>query len=207
MKRIIGIAAAAIPRNAAITIDSIQTEMAGIFLWSTLACVALFAFGQADAAALTGKVVGVSDGDTITVFDANHQQLKIRLSGIDAPEKKQPFGQRSKQHLSDLVFSREVDVIWHKHDRYRRIVGQVIVAHQPCLTATCQKTTDAGLSQIDAGMAWWYRKYAHEQPTEKAAAYERAEALSVTRSECQNSEVSSSQPSGHPCLSLLRKEL
>lgn len=130
----------------------------------------LFAFDQSSAATLTGKVVGVSDGDTITVLDAHHQQFKIRLSGIDAPEKKQPFGQRAKQHLSNLVYGRTVDVIWHKHDRYRRIVGKVMVASPDCQQPSCQKTDDAGLRQIEAGMAWWYRKYAREESPGDAAA-------------------------------------
>ena len=59
---------------------------------------------------LTGRVVGVADGDTITVLDANHQQHKIRLQGIDAPEKAQPFGQRSKESLSAMVFNKDVRV-------------------------------------------------------------------------------------------------
>ncbi len=59
---------------------------------------------------ITGRVVGVADGDTVTVLATNHQQHKIRLAGIDAPEKTQPFGTRSKQDLSDLVFNKEVRV-------------------------------------------------------------------------------------------------
>ena len=98
-----------------------------------------------------------------------------------APEKKQPFGQRSKQHLSDLVYGRTVDVIWHKRDRYRRIVGQVMVAPPSCPAPACPKTTDAGLRQVEAGMAWWYRKYSREQAGEDAAAYERAEDLARSR--------------------------
>lgn len=67
----------------------------------------------ASAETLTGTVVGVADGDTITVLDANREQHKIRVAGIDAPEKAQPFGQRSKQSLSAMVFGKEVDVLWH----------------------------------------------------------------------------------------------
>ena len=158
--------------------------MARTSIWSILGCILLCAVGNAAAATLTGQVVGVSDGDTITVLDAHHQQFKIRLSGIDAPEKKQPFGQRSKQHLSDLVYGRTVDVIWRKHDRYQRIVGQVMVAHPSCLSAARPKTVDAGLRQVEAGMAWWYRKYAGEQAAEAAedaVAYERAEGLAQSR--------------------------
>ena len=65
---------------------------------------------SAFAETISGKVVGVSDGDTITVLDANREQHKIRVSGIDAPEKAQPFGQRSKESMSTLVFGKDVDV-------------------------------------------------------------------------------------------------
>lgn len=81
----------------------------------------------AHADVLLGHVVGVSDGDTISVLDASKQQHKIRLMGIDAPEKAQAFGQKSKQSLSDLVFNKRVEVTWFKRDRFGRIVGQVIV--------------------------------------------------------------------------------
>ena len=72
-------------------------------------------------------MVGVADGDTVTVLDADKVQHKIRLAGIDAPEKSQPFGNRSKQNLSDLVFGKYVRVDWDKRDRYGRIVGKVWV--------------------------------------------------------------------------------
>lgn len=74
------------------------------------------------AAIIDGRVVGVADGDTVTVLDANKVQHKIRLSGIDAPEKKQPFGERSKESLSDLVFGKDVSVETDKRDRYGREV-------------------------------------------------------------------------------------
>lgn len=66
---------------------------------------------------LVGYVVGVADGDTITVLDAERQQHKIRLMGIDAPEKAQAFGDRSKTNLSRLVFNKDVRVEWNKRDR------------------------------------------------------------------------------------------
>ena len=74
---------------------------------------------------LLGRVVGVADGDTLTILSAQRQQHRVRLSGIDAPEKRQAFGQVSKQHLSDLVYEKTVTVDFHKHDRYKRIVGKV----------------------------------------------------------------------------------
>ena len=113
---------------------------------------------------LTGKVVGVSDGDTVTFLETDHTRNKIRLSGIDAPEKKQPYGQASKEHLSKLCFGKEAIVDWHKHDKYGRVVGQVFCDGK-----------DVGLEQIRAGMAWWYQRYAKEQHPEDRSTYERAE--------------------------------
>ncbi|MCI0336116.1 MAG: thermonuclease family protein [Acidobacteria bacterium] len=74
---------------------------------------------------ITGKVVGISDGDTISVLDGNKQQHKIRLDGIDAPESSQPLDARAKQSLSDLIFGRTVTVRSSKVDRYGRIVEKV----------------------------------------------------------------------------------
>src|SRR3954453_17470924 len=65
----------------------------------------------AAAADLTGRVVGITDGDTLTVLDADHRQTKVRLAEIDAPESHQPYGTRSKQALSELVFGRDVRVV------------------------------------------------------------------------------------------------
>ena len=127
----------------------------------------------AHADTLTGRVVGVADGDTITVLDADRQQHKIRLQGIDAPEKAQPFGQRSKESLSRLVFGKDVRVDWKKRDTYKRIVGKVWV--QPASCPTCPMTLDAGHAQITVGMAWWYRKYAKEQSPQDRGAYEFSE--------------------------------
>ena len=73
---------------------------------------------------VTGKVVGVADGDTVTVLDASKQQHKIRLAGIDAPEKGQAFGFRSKENLSKLVYERDVFVEGSKKVRYVSSVTQ-----------------------------------------------------------------------------------
>jgi endonuclease YncB( thermonuclease family) len=132
-------------------------------------------FQPSYAEVMFGKVVGISDGDTITVLDAYQQQHKVRLSGIDAPEKAQPFGQRSKEILSGLVFGRDVTVEWRKKDRYGRPVGKVKVAEPACRESTCPKTVDACHAQVVAGMAWWYRKYAKEQETGDANRYEQSE--------------------------------
>ena len=90
-----------------------------------LACLLLALACAAHAETVTGRVVGVADGDTITVLDADKVQHKIRLAGIDAPEKKQAFGNRSKESLSDLVFDKTVNVEIEKRDRYGRQIGKV----------------------------------------------------------------------------------
>jgi endonuclease YncB( thermonuclease family) len=139
-----------------------------------VALIALAAW-SARAETIAGRVVGVADGDTITVLDADQTQHKIRVAGIDAPEKEQAFGQRSKASMSDLVFGKDVVVKSNKRDRYGRLVGKVLVAVPYCAVSTCPKTLDAGLAQITAGMAWWYRQYAREQSAEDASTYEVAE--------------------------------
>jgi hypothetical protein len=75
---------------------------------------------------LTGKVVKIADGDTITILVEN-RQVKIRLSEIDAPEHGQDFGQKNKEALADLVFEKEVRVVTHGEDRYGRTIGDVFV--------------------------------------------------------------------------------
>jgi len=74
----------------------------------------------------TGKVVGVSDGDTISVMRAG-RAVKVRLHGIDCPEKKQPYGTKAKRFTSDRAFRNEVTVYVKDKDRYGRIVGEVIL--------------------------------------------------------------------------------
>ncbi len=93
------------------------------FLKLWLASLFCGLFGLVQAEVLVGQVVGVSDGDTLTLLDANRTQHKIRLAGIDAPEKAQAFGQASKKSLSDLVYRKQVTVYWDKTDRYQRTLG------------------------------------------------------------------------------------
>lgn len=97
---------------------------------------------------LSGKVVGIQDGDTIDLLSEGNIQTRIRLKNIDAPEKAQPFGQASKQSLSELVFGKEVLVIWKEHDRYGRIVGLIRA-----------DGIEANREQVSRGMAWVYTKY------------------------------------------------
>jgi len=106
---------------------------------------------------ITGKVVGVTDGDTLTVLDASKKQHKIRLHGIDAPESAQPFGTKAKQRLSELVFSREVRVEVKDTDRYGRTVGVVL---SPSARVPGFASGNVNHILVWEGMAWWYRKYA-----------------------------------------------
>jgi endonuclease YncB( thermonuclease family) len=138
---------------------------------------ALLAFGiyTAQAAVLEGRVVAVADDDTLTVLDSAKQQhrIRIRINGIDAPEKGQAFGERSKQNLSGMTFQKDARFECHKTDRYKRKVCKVWV--QPADCPTCGKTLDVGHAQVIAGMAWWYRAYAKEQSAEDRGRCESAE--------------------------------
>src|SRR4249920_2183140 len=122
------------------------------YLLLGLHCIPAFA----DSWVIEGRVVALSDGDTITILDSAKVQHKVRIAGIDAPEKGQAFGNASKENLSRLVFNHDVEAQCHKRDRYGREVCAVFVGLR-----------DVGLEQVRAGMAWWYREYAHEQPTQE----------------------------------------
>jgi len=136
---------------------------------------AAFALASLSAYAdFTGKVVAVADGDTITVL-RDKEQVKIRLAGIDAPEKKQAFGNVAKLRMSDMVFGKEVRVDDRKKDRYRRTIGRVWVASAECQASDCPKTLDAGMALLTAGLAWHYKQYAKEQPEEESEQYSFAE--------------------------------
>ena len=123
-------------------------------------CLAL----QAHADTLLGKVINVADGDTITVLDDTHTQHKIRLTGIDAPEKRQAFGNVSKQSLAKQVAGQSVAVEWDKVDRYGRKVGKVLLAGLDC-----------NLVQIKRGLAWHYKQYQREQSPADRQSYAAAE--------------------------------
>lgn len=111
-----------------------------------------------------GTVVGVADGDTLTLLDGQRQQRRIRLDGIDAPERSQAFGQRSRQSLAALAHGRAAVAECPKTDRYGRAVCQVIV-----------DGVDVGLEQVRRGLAWHYVRYAHEQSPQARTEYSRAE--------------------------------
>ena len=97
----------------------------------------------------SGQVVGVVDGDTIDVLH-NGKAERVRLYGIDCPEKKQPYGKRAKWFASDLAFRKTVTVLVKDRDRYGRTIGEVILPNGKSLNREL----------VRAGYAWWYRNYA-----------------------------------------------
>ncbi len=104
------------------------------------------------AAVIVGLVVAMADGATLTVLNQDFQQVKVRLAEIDAPEKKQPFGSRSRQSLGELCHEKRAQVRVIDVDRYKRIVGRVSCAG-----------VDANAAQVRRGMAWVYDRYARDK--------------------------------------------
>jgi endonuclease YncB( thermonuclease family) len=111
-----------------------------------------------------GRVVRIADGDTLTLLDSSNTQHRIRLEGIDAPESHQAFGTQSKRSLSDMVFGKDVTVVYQKTDQYGRLVGKIVIDGM-----------DVNLAQVKAGMAWHYKEYEREQSVEDRDLYAKAE--------------------------------
>ena len=127
----------------------------------------------AKGSSLSGEVVSVADGDTITLLDADKKQYKLRLAYIDAPEKAMPFGQDAKTNLSNLVFKQKITAHIDDVDRYGRGVARISKAEQ-----------DINLAQVNAGMAWHYTVYAKKTQTKSdfsryAEAHRRAQSQRI----------------------------
>ena len=113
-----------------------------------LTCFVLLLSLYSSFADFTGSAVSVLDGDTLEVLHNNHAE-RIRLSGIDCPEKNQAFGKRGKQAASELVFGKEVTLQTYGKDKYKRTIGDVILPDGTNINHTLVKD----------GWCWWYRKY------------------------------------------------
>ncbi|MCL4139630.1 UNVERIFIED_CONTAM: hypothetical protein GTU68_043439 [Idotea baltica] len=113
---------------------------------------------------LEGTVVKVVDGDSITVLDDEKIQHRVRLAGIDAPERKQAYGKASTQFLADRVAGKMVCVGWYKRDKYQRLVGVVRINNQVM-----------NLALVEAGLAWHYKHYQSEQTESEREDYADAE--------------------------------
>ena len=118
-----------------------------VFIKNTIATLLLTLIPPTSALALIVKVVSIHDGDTITVLSGK-EQTKVRLYGIDAPEKKQDYGQRSKQFLASLVAGQVVEVEPKGKDRYKRTLGIIHFKGQ-----------DINAQMVSNGYAWAYVKY------------------------------------------------
>jgi Micrococcal nuclease (thermonuclease) homologs len=139
----------------------------GLWKASVFIVIAFWLLFQAHAsiaAVLAGRVVGVLDGDTLEVLTPDRQSYRVRVSGIDAPEKKQPYGRASKKLMSDLAFSKQITIHWSKRDRYGRIIGKV-----------SRSGVDLGLVMVERGMAWHYKQYQRDQEPVDRMKYSRAE--------------------------------
>lgn len=115
-----------------------------------------------------GKVVGVTDGDTITVYLGKDEPVKVRLEGIDAPESKQDLGSASKKHLSELVFGKDVMVQVTGKDKYKRTLGFVFVDGQ-----------NVNKTMISDGLAWHYKQYNSDSALDNAEKAARASRLGI----------------------------
>lgn len=130
-------------------------------------------------AVLSCLIVGVIDGDTLTArcdtpgVEQPYQQERVRLTGIDAPERGQAFSSRSRQAMSDLAYGKPARLDCGKRDRYQRLVCDVYVA--PKARPDGLPSVDVGLALVQQGLAWWYRAYSHEQTAAQRVRYERAE--------------------------------
>lgn len=116
------------------------------------------------ASQITGRVLAIADGDTLTVLDDGRVAHRLRIDAIDAPERTQPYGQRARRSLAGLAHGRPATADCPKTDRYGRAVCRVVI-----------DGVDVGLEQLKRGLAWHYLRYAHEQPAALRAEYARAE--------------------------------
>ena len=133
---------------------------------------------SSQAETLTGKVVSIADGDTLTILSGDVRH-RVRVAGIDAPEKGQDYAHRSWQSLMQMAYGKTATLECQKTHRYQGKVCKVMVQPQSC--TRCGHTLDVGLAQIIAGAAWWYRQYAHEQSAEDRGRHESEELESRQR--------------------------
>lgn len=102
---------------------------------------------------INGRSVNVADGDTFTLLDDNNTQHRIRLDGIDAPERGQAFGNRSREYLANMIVGKRISVTYKEKDNYGRILGKV----------STDTILDVNLRMIETGMAWHYSYFNSEK--------------------------------------------
>lgn len=133
------------------------------FLVLALAAASTLLSTQTSAAEVAGRVVAISDGDTLTLLAEGRRQVRVRLAEIDAPESRQPYGSRSRQALSDLAFGQPVRVVVVDTDRYGRTVGRVYTGPR-----------DVNAEMVRRGAAWVYRRYSRDPSLLRLEAEARA---------------------------------
>lgn len=126
---------------------------------------AVLAFAQtAKENTLKAQVVGVVDGDTITVMDKSARQIAVRLAGIDAPEKQQDFGDVAKSKLSELIYGKKVTIVIYKQDSYGRTIAKILFDGK-----------DINLLMVELGLAWHYNEFEDEQSASDRQIYANAD--------------------------------
>jgi endonuclease YncB( thermonuclease family) len=140
-----------------------RREMLAVF---TLLIAIVLTAASPPTKTLTGKVVKITDGDTLTVL-VSKAQIKVRLEGIDTPERAQPFGRKAGQALAKKVFGKIIQVDDLGRDRFGRTLGIVRLGKR-----------NINLELVQEGWAWWYRKYA---PKSKELAKAEAAARKAKR--------------------------
>lgn len=116
--------------------------------WVALACLFCTLTIAKPPQIIIGKIIKITDGDTVTLMARNYRKIRIRLASIDAPEKKQPFGQKSKQFLADLVFQKQVKAEIYGKDKYHRRIADIFIGD-----------SWVNAEMVKSGMAFVYRRY------------------------------------------------
>lgn len=137
-------------------------------VFATVLFIAIPSVAADESIVIEGKVIAITDGDTIKVLDKEKKTYKIRFAEIDAPEKDQPYGQKSKQALSDIIFNKNVKVIQSDVDRYGRVVGYVYFNGQ-----------NINLEMVKLGMAWVYTYYSKDEKFREAENKARTKKIGI----------------------------
>ena len=135
-----------------------------VLLLSTAAGLFFSLSVRSQPAAINAKVVGIVDGDTIVIEDYKRRKYRVRLKNIDAPELSQSFGQRAKEHLSELLLGGWVRIVGNHYDKEGNLVGKVL-----------KKRQDVALELVIGGLAWHLTGFAHSQSTADRQFYEAAQ--------------------------------
>lgn len=148
----------------------------------------LFVVAFSASADISGRIVRVLDGDTVEILEPGNRLTRVRLAGIDAPEKSQPFGQRSRQELSSMVAQRPVTVTGSETDRYGRLLGTIWLG-----------MTDVNAEQVRKGLAWPGHTGTTENPPGQTTLFWRPKPA-VSQSDSGQNRVRQSPGAGVVCI-------